>query len=212
MKYLRPNPPAVPFVMDKKVEGVLASLEQRVDGIDAVEVTDRSIRLLGFREKYMPVIGKQSWYVRLEAERETGEIIREGVFKGANSVDTFYLSLLTLGLYALTPGVRKRMRQKRAYQGGVEQIQRTNLPATMAGIKHIRVYNFDTEETRRVTGMEVEILPAPYEGRIWGKSPLDLKVEAYKRSADAVISYRFVGPDCFGVPVRLHEARSVASR
>lgn len=198
-----PDLPIVSIDMDDKARSFVESLDNIIHKIDRIDV----VRVEG---NYIHVLGKNllrifNGYSEITQNRVSGEV-HETSFKNLEGIDTGFAHLITLGLYSLSPNIRRRKKATNDYNRKVEQYRDENLKEIQDKIKDIRVYQGTIDEVQNELGKPLERVETDKpETFLKGADIFWLRVKAYLLGADAVVHYQ--PGSSIGTPVKYSDKK-----
>ncbi len=194
-KLTTPKYPHSPVYMDTQTAEFIESLEDRLHRIDAIRVDDNSISVLGsdtLNSLYYEII-----------KRKLSSQESDFSFKDIDIASTCLAKVCTLGLYALTKGVRNRKKQREMYYQKIEQYKKTNKEEGEDKLKHLMIYQGNITEVEEELGPLKRVDTGNVETFLSEESRLLLRIKAYQLKADAIVHYVKENDYCYtGTPVK----------
>ncbi len=189
-----PDLPKVPIDMDYETRSFLESLEGKIDCINAVKVEGDNLSVLGTKS------GFGYWRYEITKDKSSGKV-SETHFKSIISLGTVSAIGLTLGLYILTPSMKKRRKKEEDYDNKVKQYENSNLKDIEDKIKGIRLYQGTIDEVEKDLGSPLERVDTG-KPETFLKEPdiFKLMVKTYLLGGDAIVHWQ--PGSSVGTPVR----------
>jgi len=194
-KLTTPKYPSSPIDIDTQTTKFIKSLEDRLSYIDAMRVDDNSISVLGYN------IETELYYEIIKPKSFMGE--SEFSFKNHDIDGTIIAKICTLGIYALTKGVRNRKKQREMYYQKVKQYKEANKEEGNDKLKHITIYQGDIAEAEKELGPLERVDTGSAEKFLRDSNTLNLRIRAYQFGADVIVHYAKEGDSSYvGTPVK----------
>jgi len=193
-KLTTPDSLFIPPEMKQEVVKFVESLEDRLSYINVAKIESDQIYVLGYNRE-------TGLYYEIIKDVLSGEE-SEFSFKNTNIASTSLAKLCTLGLYALTKGVRNRKKQRKMYYQKAKQYDESNIHLIEDRVKHITIYQGDIAEAEKELGPLERIDTGSAEKFLKDSSTLNLRIRAYPLGADAIIHYVETLGSCIGTPVK----------
>lgn len=190
-----PRVPIAPLDIDEDAKKFLSSfsLEGKMHQIEAIGIEGNDVYVLGqhhYPDRFFEIVYNKEGYDR------------QSSFRAAGALESVLPSVLTLGLFQLTPWMSARRHKSREYKEKVDNFKAKNMADAEEKLKHIKVYQIDVSSLEKQLKKPLEIVDTGRaEQYLAASDTFYLRIEAYRLGADAISNLQAFDNYLAGTPV-----------